>query len=47
LFGNPDERLAMASRAFPFGDGHSAPRIAGIIEQWTRSKTRRSRASSP
>ena len=47
LFGNPDERLAMANRAFPFGDGHSAPRIAGIIEQWTRSKTRRSRASSP
>jgi UDP-N-acetylglucosamine 2-epimerase len=30
---NPLERLAMARRAFPFGDGRAGPRIAEIIKQ--------------
>jgi len=34
LLENPYERLAMARPAFPFGDGHAAPRIAAIIERW-------------
>ena len=43
LFENPFERLAMARPAFPFGDGHAAPRIAAIIDRWLeeRSLTRR------
>ena len=34
----PFERLAMARPAFPFGDGHAAPRIAGVIKQWLESQ---------
>jgi len=43
LLDNPFERLAMARPAFPFGDGHAAPRIAEIIMSWLqqRSLTRR------
>ena len=43
LLENPYERLAMARPAFPFGDGHAAPRIAEIIDRWLqeRSLTRR------
>ena len=28
----------MRRRSFPYGDGHSAPRIAAIIEQWLRRR---------
>jgi UDP-N-acetylglucosamine 2-epimerase (non-hydrolysing) len=34
LLDNPAERLAMAHRSFPFGDGRAGVRIAAIIEQW-------------
>jgi len=39
LLENPFERLAMARPAFPFGDGHAAPRIAGIIREWLVRQT--------
>ncbi|MEO6199383.1 MAG: UDP-N-acetylglucosamine 2-epimerase (non-hydrolyzing) [Sphingomicrobium sp.] len=34
LLDDPSLWAAMANRAFPFGDGRSAPRIASIIERW-------------
>lgn len=34
LLDNPHERLAMTRPAFPFGDGHAAPRIAAAIERF-------------
>ena len=39
LLDNPAERLAMARRSFPFGDGRAAPRIAGIMEQWLQRRS--------
>lgn len=43
LLVDPAARAAMSRRVFPFGDGHAAPRIAGIIHGWLeeRSLTRR------
>jgi UDP-N-acetylglucosamine 2-epimerase (non-hydrolysing) len=38
LLENPFERLAMARRAFPFGDGHAGPRIANLINSWLRQR---------
>src|SRR5205823_14699220 len=38
LLENPSERLTMARPAFPFGDGHAAPRIAAIIRQWLEGR---------
>ena len=40
LLENPLERLAMAIPAFPFGDGHSGPQIAAIIEEWLAARLR-------
>lgn len=34
LLGDRRAYAAMARRAFPYGDGHAAPRIAIIIERW-------------
>jgi UDP-N-acetylglucosamine 2-epimerase (non-hydrolysing) len=34
LLGKPYGLRAMARPAFPFGDGHASPRIAGIIKHW-------------
>jgi UDP-N-acetylglucosamine 2-epimerase (non-hydrolysing) len=34
LLEDPVERAAMSRRAFPFGDGRAAPRIAAIVEDW-------------
>jgi UDP-N-acetylglucosamine 2-epimerase (non-hydrolysing) len=34
LLDNPAALAAMAVRRFPYGDGHAAPRIAAIIEDW-------------
>ena len=34
LLENPYERLTMARPAFPFGDGHAAPRIAEVIHRF-------------
>jgi UDP-N-acetylglucosamine 2-epimerase (non-hydrolysing) len=39
LLDNPAERLAMARRSFPFGDGRAGPRIAGIMEQWLQRRS--------
>jgi UDP-N-acetylglucosamine 2-epimerase (non-hydrolysing) len=39
LLEDPAERLAMARRSFPFGDGRAGPRIAGIIEQWLQRRS--------
>jgi UDP-N-acetylglucosamine 2-epimerase (non-hydrolysing) len=38
LLGDPVERAAMGRRSFPYGDGHAAPRIAEIIEQWLEAR---------
>jgi UDP-N-acetylglucosamine 2-epimerase (non-hydrolysing) len=40
LLANPSERLAMARPAFPFGDGHAAPRIAAVIERFLAVNSR-------
>jgi UDP-N-acetylglucosamine 2-epimerase (non-hydrolysing) len=34
LLANPLEQAAMSRRAFPYGDGRAAGRIAEIVEQW-------------
>jgi UDP-N-acetylglucosamine 2-epimerase (non-hydrolysing) len=34
LLDNPGALERMARRSFPYGDGHAAPRIAAIIEEW-------------
>ncbi len=34
IVGDPLVLAAMSRRAFPFGDGRSAPRVAAAIEQW-------------
>jgi UDP-N-acetylglucosamine 2-epimerase (non-hydrolysing) len=39
LLADPVARAAMARRAFPFGDGRAAPRIADIIEGWMKRRT--------
>lgn len=38
LLEDPAALAAMARRAFPFGDGQSAPRIATIIEEWLEQR---------
>jgi UDP-N-acetylglucosamine 2-epimerase (non-hydrolysing) len=39
LLANPLALAAMSRRSFPFGDGHAAPRIAAIIEDWLERRT--------
>jgi UDP-N-acetylglucosamine 2-epimerase (non-hydrolysing) len=34
LLGDDGALAAMRRRTFPYGDGHAAPRIAAIVEQW-------------
>jgi UDP-N-acetylglucosamine 2-epimerase (non-hydrolysing) len=34
LLGDPAARAAMSRPSLPYGDGHAAPRIAGIIVDW-------------
>ena len=34
LLGNSVDLAAMSRRAFPYGDGRAAPRIAGLIAEW-------------
>jgi len=34
LLGDPVAYAAMSRRAFPYGDGHAAPRIASIVDEW-------------
>lgn len=38
LINDPITRAAMARRSFPYGDGHAAGRIAGIIERWLEER---------
>ena len=38
LLCDPVALAAMANRAFPYGDGYAAPRIAGVIEEWLKSQ---------
>jgi UDP-N-acetylglucosamine 2-epimerase (non-hydrolysing) len=40
LLADPVALAAMARRALPYGDGHAAPRIAAIIEQWLGGNSR-------
>jgi UDP-N-acetylglucosamine 2-epimerase (non-hydrolysing) len=37
LLDDPAELRAMAHPALPFGDGHAAPRIARIVDEWLRA----------
>lgn len=39
LLSDPRAYAAMARKAFPYGDGNAAPRIAAIIEQWLGSRS--------
>ena len=39
IVGDPLVLAAMSRRAFPFGDGRSAPRIAAAIEDWLERKS--------
>jgi UDP-N-acetylglucosamine 2-epimerase (non-hydrolysing) len=34
LLGDPVAYAAMSRRAYPYGDGRAAPRIAAIIDKW-------------
>ena len=38
LLGDPVALAVMSRRALPFGDGRTAPRIAGLIEEWLEAK---------
>jgi UDP-N-acetylglucosamine 2-epimerase (non-hydrolysing) len=38
LLDQPAALAAMSRRSFPYGDGHAASRIAGIVECWLRDK---------
>jgi UDP-N-acetylglucosamine 2-epimerase (non-hydrolysing) len=38
LLGDPTARAAMSLRAFPFGDGRAAPRIAAVIAGWLEQR---------
>lgn len=47
LLSDPAALAAMSHRAFPFGDGKAAPRIAAVIDQWLKSHTRTNRQANP
>ncbi len=38
LIGDPGSLAAMSRRAFPYGDGRAAPRIAGLIAEWIAAR---------
>ena len=38
LLGDPAALATMRRPTFPYGDGHAAPRIAGIIEDWLKRR---------
>lgn len=46
LLSDPAAYAAMSHPAFPYGDGHAAPRIAAIIEQWLNARGELSPRSS-
>ncbi len=39
LLQDPLALAAMSRRSLPYGDGHAAPRIATIIEQWLKTRS--------
>ena len=41
LLSDPLALAAMSRKAFPYGDGHAAPRIAAIIAEWLERRTHR------
>ena len=43
LLADPLALAAMSRRAFPFGDGRAAPRIAAIVEEWLERRATRNR----
>ena len=45
VLSDPIARASMARRAFPYGDGSAAPRVAAIIEQWLTVRGRLSPTS--
>lgn len=38
LLGNPQAYAAMSRKAYPYGDGRAAPRIAAVIEDWLSAR---------
>ncbi|MEO7602439.1 MAG: UDP-N-acetylglucosamine 2-epimerase (non-hydrolyzing) [Sphingomicrobium sp.] len=38
LLGDPVALATMATRAFPYGDGYAAPRIARLVEDWLEAR---------
>jgi UDP-N-acetylglucosamine 2-epimerase (non-hydrolysing) len=43
LLDDPIAHAAMSRRAFPYGDGHAAPRIAALIEEWLERRSAKER----
>jgi UDP-N-acetylglucosamine 2-epimerase (non-hydrolysing) len=41
LLSDPVARAAMSRKAFPYGDGHAAPRIAAIVAAWLDRRAHR------
>jgi UDP-N-acetylglucosamine 2-epimerase (non-hydrolysing) len=39
LFGDPERYRRMSRPSFPFGDGHAAPRIAALVEDFLGNRT--------
>ena len=46
LLADPTTWAAMARKALPYGNGHAAPHIAAIVEDWLERKESRSRSGS-
>ena len=47
LLADPAAYAAMARKAFPYGDGKAAPRIAASVAQWLDERRRLTRVSGP
>jgi UDP-N-acetylglucosamine 2-epimerase (non-hydrolysing) len=47
LLSDPEALARMARPCLPYGDGHAAPRIATVIEQWLKRRDRPPPKSSP
>jgi UDP-N-acetylglucosamine 2-epimerase (non-hydrolysing) len=46
LLNDPIALAAMSRRAYPYGDGRAAPRIAAIIEEWLERRTATARQTA-
>jgi UDP-N-acetylglucosamine 2-epimerase (non-hydrolysing) len=47
LIADPPALFAMSRRSYPYGDGHSAPRIAAIVSEWLKAHGALSVGSQP